>query len=347
MGMHKDNNVSNANSLYIDDVNWVTQNSQIEDLKQKAKKVARSKVPVLITGENGTGKEVLAKFIHINSGTKEIVENKPFVTLNCGAIPHDLMESELFGYEKGAFTGADSQKKGAFELADGGTLFLDEIGELSPKAQVKLLRAVEYQSFRRLGGQEEIQVDIRIISATNKILHDAIKSGDFRQDLFYRLNVIELYIPPLRHRKDEICLLTEHFIKLFSKKYGIEKIYVEEECLNCFNKYNWPGNIRELRNIIERCVVLSKDGVFDKSLLPPQIATDNCSSSEETNARSESEGKKFLEIEIGTPFDEIEKRVIQQTLSSCNNNKTEAASILGVSRKTLHNKLDKYSHQGG
>ena len=324
------------------DNEWIHESPEITELKRKALRVAKSKVPVLLTGENGTGKEVLAHFIHNNSASKEIVDKKPFIIVNCGAIPEDLIESELFGYEKGAFTGADHTKEGAFEMANGGTLFLDEIGELSLNAQVKLLRAVEYQSFRRLGGKAEIKVDVRIISATNVILHDAIKSGDFRQDLFYRLNVIELYIPALRHRKDEIPLLTEHFLKVFSEKYNIDKLYIEEDCLTCFKKYNWPGNVRELKNIIERCVVLSKDGVIDKDVLPSQIATEDCMNTQHIKSGSRPSGKKFLEIEIGTPFDEIEKKVIQQTLSSCNNNKSEAANILGVSRKTLHNKLHKY-----
>ena len=322
---------------------WVHESPEITELKRKALRVAKSDVPVLLTGENGTGKEVLAHFIHNNSATKEVVDKKPFIIVNCGAIPEDLIESELFGYEKGAFTGAEHTKEGAFELANGGTLFLDEIGELSLNAQVKLLRAVEYQSFRRLGGKQEIKVDVRIISATNVILHDAIKSGDFRQDLFYRLNVIELYIPALRHRKDEIPLLTEHFLKMFSEKYNIEKLYIAEDCMKCFKKYNWPGNVRELKNIIERCVVLSKDGVIDRDVLPQQITSQGCLPAERTtNDFNKSEGN-FLEIEIGTPFEEIEKKVIQQTLSSCNNNKSEAANVLGVSRKTLHNKLDKYS----
>lgn len=327
-----------------DNTEWIHESPEITELKRKAIRVTKSNVPVLLTGENGTGKEVLAHFIHNNSGPKEVVDKKPFIIVNCGAMPEDLIESELFGYEKGAFTGANHTKEGAFELANGGTLFLDEIGELSLNAQVKLLRAVEYQSFRRLGGKEEIKVEVRIISATNVILHDAIKSGDFRQDLFYRLNVIELYIPALRHRKDEIPLLTEYFLKKFSEKYNFDKLYIDEDCLKCFKKYNWPGNVRELKNIIERCVVLSKDGVIDRDALPPQITSQGCLSTDNADAKKKS-GRKFLEIEIGTPFEEIERKIIQQTLHSCNNNKSEAANVLGVSRKTLHNKLDKYSNQ--
>lgn len=320
---------------------WITQNPEIEEIKRKALMVAKSRVPVLLTGENGTGKEVLANFIHSNSASKEVVAKKPFVTVNCGAIPTDLMESELFGYEKGAFTGADTSKEGAFELANGGTLFLDELGELSPQAQVKLLRAVEYQSFRRLGGKEEIKVDVRIISATNKILHDSIKSGDFREDLFYRLNVIELYIPALRHRKEDVSLLTDHFLKMFSEKYGIKKLYVEEDCIKCFQNYNWPGNVRELKNMIERCVVLSCDGVIDKKILPDRILHAGKLESDTSDQPDESKGN-YIKVEIGTPLDEIEKKVIKQTLTSVNNNKSEAANILGFSRKTLHNKLQKY-----
>ncbi|WP_395069997.1 sigma-54 interaction domain-containing protein [Gracilimonas sp.] len=322
---------------------WITQNPEVEEIKRKALVIAKARVPVLITGENGTGKEVLANFIHNNSAPKEVVAIKPFVTVNCGAIPDDLIESELFGYEQGAFTGAEKTKEGAFELANGGTLFLDELGELSPRAQVKLLRAVEYQTFRRLGGKEEVKVDVRIISATNIILHDSIKSGDFREDLFYRLNVIELYVPALRHRRVDIPLLTDHFLKLFSEKYGIEKLYIEEECIRALKNYNWPGNVRELKNIIERCVVLSNNGRINKEILPNHISSQSAQLSENRQTNSESSANRnYIEVEIGTSLDEIEKKVIRQTLTSVNNNKSEAANILGFSRKTLHNKLQKY-----
>lgn len=324
---------------------WFTQSPEVEELKRKALVIAKARVPVLITGENGTGKEVLANFIHTNSATKEVVGEKPFITVNCGAIPDELIESELFGYEKGAFTGAEKRKQGAFELANGGTLFLDELGELSPRAQVKLLRAVEYQTFRRLGGEKEIKVDVRIISATNIILQDSIKSGKFREDLFYRLNVIELYVPALRHRRTDISILSDHFLKAFSEKYGVEKLYIEEECLKALYNYNWPGNVRELKNIIERCVVLSINGKIDREMLPSHISSSLSTQLTENSRMNHSENsanKRYIEVEIGTTLDEIEKKVIKQTLDSVNNNKSEAASILGFSRKTLHNKLEKY-----
>jgi len=321
---------------------FITQNAEINEVKRKAKIVAKSQVPVLLTGENGTGKEVLAKFIHEHSCDPSDLKNKPFVTINCGAIPSELLESELFGHEKGAFTGADSKKEGVFELANGGTLFLDEIGELSCKAQVKLLRAVEYQSFRRVGGNDEINVDLRIISATNRELYDLIKSGEFREDLFYRLNVVELYLPPLRHRKDDISLLINYFISTLSKKHNLSELMIHEECIRLFSCYNWPGNIRELRNVIERCLILSDEGKINKDLLPKRIQnSENCAEYPEFDELNRS-SENYVMVKIGTSLEEIEKRVIKKTLDSVNNNKSEAANILGFSRKTLHNKLQKY-----
>ncbi|MFN1835756.1 sigma-54 interaction domain-containing protein [Balneola sp. MJW-20] len=323
---------------------WITQNAEVQEIKRKAVLIAKSKVPILLTGENGTGKEVLARFIHDNSIAEgESKKSKPFIAVNCGAIPTDLLESELFGYEKGAFTGATTTKEGAFELANGGTLFLDEVGELPAMAQVKLLRAVEYQSFRRLGGKKEINVNIRVISATNKVLHDSIKAGDFREDLYYRLNVVELFLPPLRHRKDDIPLLTEYYLNIFSKKYGVPMVHADECCVEIMKKYSWPGNIRELKNAIERCIILSKDGNITKEMLPERI-TESVTDQDCGKMKSEQDelSDTYIKVEIGTPLEEIEERVIKQTLNSVNNNKSEAANILGFSRKTLHNKLQKY-----
>lgn len=335
---------TSARGRVVGHTSWITQNAEVQEIKRKARLIARSNVSVLLTGENGTGKEVLARFIHENSIKEgESADKKPFIAVNCGAIPTDLLESELFGYEKGAFTGANSTKKGAFELANGGTLFLDEVGELPPMAQVKLLRAVEYQAFRRLGGSEEIKVDIRVISATNKILLDSIKSGDFREDLYYRLNVVELFLPPLRHRKDDIGLLTEYYLNVFSEKYGIDQISMDECCVEIMRVYSWPGNIRELKNAVERCMILAKDGKITKDMLPERITESvsdhDCSSSKKEHQEL---SDTYIHVEIGTSLEEIEKEVIRKTLISVNNNKSEAANILGFSRKTLHNKLQKY-----
>lgn len=315
---------------------FITQNSIMKDLLEKIKLVARTNANVLITGENGTGKEVMTQLYHYYSKRR----NKPFVSVNCGAIPTELVESELFGHEKGSFTGASVQRKGCFEQADGGVLFLDEIGDMPLATQVKLLRAVELGSFRRVGGKEEIKVDVSLVSATNKILIDLVKSGGFREDLYYRINVIELYVPPLRHRKDDIGLLTQYYANYFAGKYEIEHVEFNEACIDILMNYNWPGNVRELRNNIERAVIFSGGGKISPEKLSYQIRGGKNEifpvSSEYTSS------KNMIQIPVGTSLEEVERKVIEQTLSSVDNNKTEAAKILGFARKTLHNKLDKY-----
>ena len=312
----------------------ITQNPIMEDLVKKIKLVSKTKATLLIQGENGTGKEVLAQMLHYHSARSK----KQMVTVNCGAIPSELVESELFGHEKGAFTGAHERKEGCFELAHGSTLFLDEVGEMPKSIQVKLLRAVELGTFRRVGGKEEIEVDLSLISATNKILMDHVKSGDFREDLFYRLNVIELYVPPLRHRKGDIPLLVDFYKNEFVERYNMEGIEFTEESIEMFKSYDWPGNVRELKNVVERCVVLSESKEVDMNSIPSRIHRGE-NIYPVSNGNSDS---NILQIPIGTSLDEIERRVIGKTLNSVDNNKTEAAKILGFSRKTLHNKLDKY-----
>lgn len=315
---------------------FITKNPVMLDLLHKIELVARTKATVLITGENGTGKEVLARLVHYHSNRK----NKPMVNINCGAIPSELVESELFGHEKGAFTGAHARKEGCFELADGGTLFLDEVGEMNLSMQVKLLRVVEMNSFRRVGGKEEINVDVRLISATNKILIDQVKSDSFREDLFYRLNVIELYVPPLRHRKEDIPLLVDYYSNHFTNTYGIDKVEFNDECMDLFMNYDWPGNVRELRNVVERSVVLSEGAEIKVGSLPSRILKGRGKGRE--NISMNGNFDNYIQIQIGTSLEEVERKVIEQTLHSVNNNKTEAARILGFARKTLHNKLDKY-----
>ncbi|MGM0588449.1 MAG: sigma-54 interaction domain-containing protein [Bacteroidota bacterium] len=314
---------------------FITKNPVMKDLLHKIKLVAPTKATVLITGENGTGKEVLARLVHYHSNRS----NKPMVDVNCGAIPSELVESELFGHEKGAFTGAHARKEGCFELADKGTLFLDEIGETTMSTQVKLLRVVEMSSFRRVGGKEEITVDVRLISATNKILIDQVKSESFREDLFYRLNVIELYVPPLRHRKEDIPLLVDYYANHFANLYRIPGVEFSAECMDLFMEYDWPGNVRELRNVVERSVVLSEGEEIYADVLPQRISK---VSSTVSSPDAERNFKNFIQIQIGTSLEEVERKLIEQTLHSVNNNKTEAARILGFARKTLHNKLDKY-----
>lgn len=316
----------------------ITQNPIMIDLYNKIKLIAHTKATVLITGENGTGKEVFAGLLHYHNLSK----NRDMVTVNCGAIPNELVESELLGHEKGAFTGADAQKKGCFELADKGTLFLDEIGEMSLNAQVKLLRAVELGSFRRVGGKEEIHVDVTLISATNKILDDQVKSGSFREDLYYRLNVVELYVPPLRHRKEDIPLLVEFYKNHFCDLYNKHDFSFDNESMAIMMAYDWPGNVRELKNCIERCtVLLEEDACITSEMLPASVT--KCDKKRIQNYHGETNG--YLHIPVGTSLDEIERMAINQTLSSVDNNKTEAAKILGFARKTLHNKLDKYDSE--
>lgn len=313
----------------------ITQNDIMRDLVSKVKQVAKTKATLLITGENGTGKEVMARMLHYYSNRSK----KPMVTVNCGAIPSELVESELFGHEKGAFTGAHDRKAGCFELADNGTLFLDEVGEMSKDIQVKLLRAVELGSFRRVGGKEEIEVDVSLVSATNKILIDQVKSGNFREDLFYRLNVIELYVPPLRHRKEDIPLLVEYFLNHFKDRHGIqEDIQFDDDCIDMFMSYEWPGNVRELKNVVERCLVLANGEDIDPGSIPSHIH----SGDKVYPVSNGSSDNNVIQIPVGTSLEEVERRVIDQTLYSVDNNKTEAAKILGFSRKTLHNKLNKY-----
>lgn len=316
---------------------FITQSPVMLDLYEKIQLIAKTKATVLITGENGTGKEIFAQLLHYHSKKS----SKPMVTVNCGAIPSELVESELLGHEKGAFTGAVSQKMGCFEMADKGTLFLDEIGEMSLNAQVKLLRAVEVGVFRRVGGKQEIKVDVSLISATNKILSDQVKAGSFREDLFYRLNVIELYIPPLRHRKEDISLLSEFYKNLYCDSYNLVDVQFSEEAKTILQNYDWPGNVRELKNTVERCIVLLDGDTITPDMLPNSITKAGSKYFNEYSNNSNG----YMHIPVGTSIDEIERRAIKETLLSVDNNKTEAAKLLGFARKTLHNKLDKYDSE--
>ncbi len=286
--------------------------------------VAPSRANVLIYGESGTGKEMIADAIHHNSPRRD----KPYIKVHCAAIPESLLESELFGHEKGAFTGAIARKRGRFELANGGTIFLDEIGELSLQMQVKLLRVIQEREFVRVGGEESIKVDVRIISATNKDLREEVKKGNFREDLYYRLNVVSIYVPPLRERRDDIPLLVHKFIEEFSRENNKEIEGITNGALQALMSYNWPGNVRELRNVIESIVVLTKNKVITEEDLPPYIL----SKEEET----------YLKLPAGISLEEAEKRLIKFTLENTGGNKTKASEILKIGRKTLHRKLDEY-----
>jgi transcriptional regulator with GAF, ATPase, and Fis domain len=307
-------------------------------------KVADTESTVLITGESGTGKEVVARTIHENSSRR----NAPFVPVNCAAIPRDLIESELFGHEKGAFTGATRMRVGRFELADGGTLFLDEIGDLHPSLQVKLLRILQEKEFERVGGTKTVKVNARILAATNKDLAKATREGSFREDLFYRLNVIPLNIPPLRKRKEDILHLARYFIGIFSMRKGREPLAMHPDTVECICNYSWPGNVRELENMMERIVILDDDGIITREDIPEHIFT-VCRNSEEEAAADNNvqqwshEGVAFPQegVDLNAVLEEIEKRIIIQALERAGGVKKKAATLLGLNRTTLLEKLKK------
>ena len=293
--------------------------------------VAPSTASVLITGESGTGKELVARTIHDMSPRK----NKPFVAINCSAIPETLIESEIFGHEKGAFTGALERRAGCFELAEEGTLLLDEIGEMPIATQAKLLRVLEDHKLRRLGSKVETPVDVRVLAATNKMPEEAVSKGELRNDLYYRLNVFNIHLPPLREHKDDIPQLVDALLADMNSKHGREVNGVNESVLQMFINHNWPGNIREVRNTLERAVIVCEGSLIEPRHLPPNFGVSGL----RVASASDSEG---IRLEVGTTVEEAEKMLILKTLASTNNNKTRAAEILGISLKTLHNKLKEY-----
>ncbi len=288
--------------------------------------VADSDVTVLIRGESGVGKELVARAIHQHSTRKQ----RPFVKVNCAALPAELLESELFGHEKGAFTGAADRRQGCFELADRGTLFLDEIGEMTPATQVKLLRVLQERKFRRLGGRTEQSVDVRVLAATNLDPVEAVRTGKLREDLYYRLNVFALKLPPLRDRKEDLPLLVQAFLAEFNSRNQKSIAGVDHQAMRMIEQYNWPGNVRELRNVIERATILASGQFIEPRHLPPPLT------SEPTP-----EHQPQVALAPGTTVEEAERRLIMMTLEHTRDNKTRAAEILGISLKTLHNKLNK------
>ncbi len=287
--------------------------------------VGRSDVTVLIEGESGTGKEIAARLIHTHSQRRD----KPFVSVNCAAFAEQLLEAELFGHMKGAFTGATAQKPGRFQLADGGTLFLDEIGDLSAKGQGDLLRVLEDGAFRMVGGSELIRVNVRIIAATNKKLLEAVAAGKFREDLFYRLNVVPVVMPPLRERAEDIPLLIERFFEHFAAKHKRGRKRMSPEALQLCQRFPWPGNVRQLRNAVERMVITSRATVVDLAALPDYLREFDAS-------------LVTFTVRPGTPLAEVEKLLIRQTLMHVTRNRAEAASALGISRRALQYKLKQY-----
>src|SRR5215213_5045966 len=294
--------------------------------------VAPSSASVLITGESGTGKELVARTIHNISPRRE----KPFVAINCSAIPETLMESELFGHEKGAFTGAASRRQGCFEIADSGTLLLDEIGEMPPLLQAKLLRVIEERAVRRLGSRKEIDVDVRLLAATNKNPQEAVRIGGLREDLFYRLNVFSIHLPSLRERKEDLPILAQHLVKQLAEKHGRPARYLSPAALDALQFHSWPGNVRELRNVIERAVIICSGEQIERHYFAPYPI----------DQRERMRNEDTLSLPVGTPLEEVERQMIMRTLQKTKNNKTRAAELLGISLKTLHNKLNLYRERG-
>lgn len=299
---------------------------KMQEVLVLVKTVAKSSSTVLIQGESGTGKELIARAIHSTSPRSK----RPFIAVSCAALPETLLESELFGHEKGAFTNAISLRKGKFELADKGTLFLDEVGDMSQETQADLLRVLEEREFTRIGGSELIKVDVRVISATNKELKKLVSEKKFREDLYYRLNVVDIQVPPLRERREDIPLLAEHFLTKYSieNKKGIE--FIDEDALRLLMRYNWPGNIRELENVIERAVVVAKKDFIGPDELPPSVKG------------KPKEALKSSVADHNLSLQEIEKRHISQVLEATNWNIKEAANTLRIDRATLYNKIKKY-----
>ncbi|HHU8147428.1 TPA: sigma 54-interacting transcriptional regulator, partial [Escherichia coli] len=286
---------------------------------------------VLISGESGTGKELIARAIHYNSRRAK----GPFIKVNCAALPESLLESELFGHEKGAFTGAQTLRQGLFERANEGTLLLDEIGEMPLVLQAKLLRILQEREFERIGGHQTIKVDIRIIAATNRDLQAMVKEGTFREDLFYRLNVIHLILPPLRDRREDISLLANHFLQKFSSENQRDIIDIDPMAMSLLTAWSWPGNIRELSNVIERAVVMNSGPIIFSEDLPPQIRQPVCNAGE---AKTTPVGERNLKEEIKR----VEKRIIMEVLEQQEGNRTRTALMLGISRRALMYKLQEY-----
>jgi DNA-binding NtrC family response regulator len=303
---------------------------KMQEIFRLIEMVAPSTASVLITGASGTGKELVARTVHELSPRR----NKPFVPINCAAIPETLIESEIFGHEKGAFTGALERRTGCFELAEGGTLLLDEIGEMPVATQAKLLRVLEDRKLRRLGSKVETTVDVRVLAATNKVPEEAVARGELRNDLYYRLNVFNINMPALREHREDIPDLVQRLLAEMGEKHGRKVGAVSEAVINQFRNYTWPGNVRELRNTLERAIIVCEGSVIETKHLPPGFG--------QAPVRISAEDPDSVHLGVGTTVEEAEKQLIIKTLEATNNNKTRAAEILGISLKTLHNKLKEY-----
>jgi DNA-binding NtrC family response regulator len=297
---------------------------QMENIFEKIRQVSPTKANVLVQGETGTGKELIAKAIHFTSNRAR----KPFIAVNCGALTQTLLESELFGHEKGAFTGAIRQKPGRFELANTGTIFLDEIGETTPELQVRLLRVLQEHEFERVGGTKLVKVDVRVIAATNRNLKKEVEAGRFREDLYYRLNVIRIDIPSLRERLDDIPLIASHFLREFNREHG-KSLSLSPKSVSYLQNYHWPGNVRQLRTVIESSVILTSGKEIAPKNLPDEI-------------RTESAPSNMVRLRVGMTVADAERELIKATLSEFSGNKAKAARTLGLGRKTLYRKLQEY-----
>jgi len=317
--------------------------SKMQEIFALLQQAGPSKACVLITGESGTGKELVARTIHELSARRQ----GPFVAINCAALPETLIESELFGHEKGSFTGASERRAGCFEVAQNGTLLLDEIGEMPMQTQAKLLRILEDSKVRRLGGKSEFEVDVRVVAATNKVPEEAVRGGHLREDLYYRLNVFQIHLPPLRERKEDLRLIAEALISDLNRKHLCRIADLAPVVMQALEHHQWPGNVRELRNVLERAVILAGEGTIELQHLPAflqgtaaTLATvESSAHAAQAPSTSDVGGIRF---QIGTTVEEAEKGLILHTLEHTRNNKTRAAEILGISLKTLHNKLKEY-----
>ncbi|MGA8870989.1 MAG: sigma-54 dependent transcriptional regulator [Candidatus Acidiferrales bacterium] len=307
----------------------VGSSSPMQEVMRQVEMAAPSTASILITGETGSGKEMVARSLHMLSPRAD----RPFIAINCSAIPESLMESEIFGHERGAFTGAAERRIGCFELAHGGTLLLDEIGEMPAPTQAKLLRVLEDHKIRRLGSKVETPVDVRVLAATNKNPEQAVAEGHLRQDLYFRLNVFHIHLPPLREHKEDLPLLIEHLLEEISEKHGKKVSGVGADVMELLRSYPWPGNVRELRNVLERAAIASDRGIIGRQHLPSDFGH---------AAATVTAGLNGIRFPIGTTVDDMEQELILQTLSATSQNKTRAAELLGISLKTLHNKLKEY-----
>ena len=320
----------------------VAESPSVKELIEQAKKIASVKVPtILITGESGTGKEVLARYIHQWMHQEEKIENIPYIAVNCTALPDNLIESELFGHTKGAFTDAKTEKKGLFELADGGTILLDEIGDMRAELQSKFLRVLENRNVRRLGGKVDVSIEVTAIATTNRDLKQAVENKEFREDLFFRLNTFALHLPPLRDRPEDILQLAQYFHDYFSQKYikkNLKGFTAEAE--KRLHDYNWPGNIRELKNVIERCVVLEDSETIGSEHLPLELSGSGGSSSTFVERRKDA---RLILPENGLSLDEVEKDLIIQALERAGNNQTKAAKLLNISYDSLRYQVKKFN----